>query len=127
MVKAGMSRKFLSALLIAAGTLGAAAIPQASAAAVAVQFQLAPPAPRSERVPAARRGYLWAPGYWDLRGHRHVWIGGRWVKARHGYHYQPHRWVERNGGWYLERGRWDRDGDGIPDRVDRHPNNPNRP
>ena len=54
-------------------------------------------------------------------------ISGTWVRARHGYHYRPHRWIERNGGWYLDRGRWDRDGDGIPDRIDRHPNNPYRP
>ncbi|MEO8103618.1 MAG: YXWGXW repeat-containing protein [Betaproteobacteria bacterium] len=121
------TRKFLPALLIAAGTLGAVTLPSQSVAAVGVTVQLAPPAPRAERVPAPRRGYVWVPGYWDWRGHRHVWVGGTWVKARHGYHYQPHRWVERNGGWYLDRGRWDRDGDGIPDRVDRHPNNPNRP
>ncbi|MBL0125706.1 MAG: YXWGXW repeat-containing protein [Betaproteobacteria bacterium] len=127
MVKTKYARKFLSALLIATGTLGAAAIPQVSVAAVGIHVQVAPPAPRFERVPVPRRGYLWVPGYWDWRGHRHVWVGGTWVKERRGYYYQPHRWVERNGGWYLDRGRWDRDRDGIPDRVDRHPNNPYRP
>ena len=127
MVKYRFARKWLSALLIAAGTLGAVAIPQTGAAAVDVFVKIAPPAPRLERAPVHRVGYVWVPGYWNWRGHRHVWVGGTWVKARHGHHYQPHRWVERNGGWYLDRGRWDRDGDGIPDRVDRHPNNPYRP
>jgi hypothetical protein len=28
------------------------------------------------------------------------------------------------GGW--NRGRHDRDGDGVPNRMDDHPNNPNR-
>jgi hypothetical protein len=126
MIQTKNARKFLSALLIAAGTLGAVSIPQTSAAAVGVHVQLAPPAPRFERVPAPRRGYVWVPGYWDWRGQRHFWVGGTWVKQRYGFNYQPHRWVERNGGWYLDRGRWDRDRDGIPDRADRHPNNPNR-
>jgi hypothetical protein len=41
-------------------------------------------------------------------------------------------WVERDGHWVMERGRWDRggrhdrDGDGVPNRMDEHPNNPNR-
>ena len=120
-------RALLPALLIATCGVGALALPQTSAAAVGVFVQIAPPAPRFEYVPPPRYGYVWAPGYWSWRGHRHVWISGTWVKARHGYHYQPYSWVPRNGGWYLERGRWDRDGDGIPDAIDRHPNNPYRP
>ena len=127
MVEIRFGRAFLSALLLTAGALGALALPRTSAAAVGIYVQVAPPAPRFEYVPAPRYGYVWAPGYWNWRGHRHVWVGGTWVKARHGYHYQSHRWVERTGGWYLDRGRWDRDGDGIPDGFDRHPNNPYRP
>ena len=126
MFKTRLARKILPVLLMAVGTLGAATIPQTSAAAVGVYVQVAPPAPRFERLPEPRRGYVWVPGYWDWRGHRHMWVRGVWVKARHGYQYQPHRWVEHNGGWRLDRGRWDRDGDGVPDRVDRHPNNPYR-
>lgn len=120
------ARKILPALLIASGTLGALAIPQASTASTGVYVQIAPPAPRFERLPEPRRGYTWVPGYWDWRGHRHVWKSGVWVKARHGYHYQPHRWVAHNNGWQFERGRWDRDGDGVPNRYDRQPDNPYR-
>ena len=29
-------------------------------------------------------------------------------------------------GWEYSAGRWDRDGDGVPNRADRRPNNPNR-
>ena len=54
MVKNRFARKWLSALLIAAGTLGAVAIPQSSAAAVDVIVKIAPPAPRVERVPVPR-------------------------------------------------------------------------
>jgi hypothetical protein len=42
-------------------------------------------------------------------------------------------WVERDGRWAYQAGRWergnrnrDRDGDGVPNRMDRAPNNPNR-
>lgn len=122
-----VGRNWLTVMLIAAGALGAVANPRVSAAAVDVFVQIAPPAPRYEPLPALRVGYVWVPGYWNWRGHRHVWVAGVWVKERHGYHFQPHRWVERNGGWFLDRGRWDRDGDGIPNRYDRHPNNPYRP
>jgi hypothetical protein len=117
---------FVSALL-AAGLLGTAATPLPVMAAIDVYVNTAPPPPRVERVPPPRSGYEWAPGYWNWQGNHHVWTKGHWVKARHGYSYRPHEWVERDGRWQLQRGRWDRDGDGIPDRRDAHPNNPNRP
>lgn len=122
-------QKTLVTVLLAAGTLGATALPATSEASspVVVSVRVAPPPLRYEVVPALRRGYIWVPGYWDWRGHRHVWVSGVWVRERRGYIYQPHRWEQRGEGWYLNRGRWDRDGDGIPDRYDRHPNNPYRP
>jgi hypothetical protein len=88
---------FVSALL-AAGLLGAAATPPPAVAAVGVYVNTAPPPPRVERVPPARRGYVWAPGYWNWQGNRHVWVKGTWVRARHGYTYLP---PERMG-----RARW---------------------
>ena len=36
------------------------------------------------------------------------------------------KWRERGGRWEYDRGRWDRDGDGVPNRYDRRPNNPYR-
>lgn len=123
------ARKISVSVLIAAGTLGAVAIPVASEASssVGISVNIAPPPLRYEVVPVARRGYVWVPGYWDWRGRRHVWVGGVWARERRGYVYQPHRWEQRGDGWYINRGRWDRDGDGIPNRRDRHPNNPYRP
>jgi hypothetical protein len=119
-------KKILLAAVVAA-TMGSIAVP----AAAAVYVQVAPPAPRSEAVPAPRRGYAWAPGYWDWRGKRHVWVAGHWVKERRGYAYAEPRWVERDGRWTMERRGWqrasrDRDGDGVPNRFDSRPNNPNR-
>jgi hypothetical protein len=118
-----------------------------------VYVEVAPPPPRHEVIPAHRAGYVWQPGYWDMRGHRHVWVRGYWVKERPGMYWHPSRWVERDGRYYLEKGRWDReryasrggngmgdrdrdgvpnrydrdrDNDGVPNRYDDKPNNPNR-
>ena len=112
-------------------------------------LDVAPPAVRYEVVPAPRHGYVWAPGYWDWRGSRHVWIRGHWVRERPGYVYYAPRWHQDNGRWRFERERWDRgdriarsgdrdrdgipnrydrdrDGDGVPNRYDSNPNNPRR-
>lgn len=103
-----------------------------------VWVKVAPPEPRHEVVPAARHGYVWAPGYWDYRGNRYVWVKGHWEREHRGMYWHPTRWVERDGRWVRERGRWDRerfehngrgyarggpdgdrDRDGVPNRVDR--------
>lgn len=122
-------RKILLSVLLATGALGAVTIPATGSAStpVLVSVRIAPPPLRVEAIPAPRRGYIWVPGFWDWRSHRHVWVRGVWERERRGYFYQPHRWEQRGDGWYLNRGRWDRDGDGIPNRLDRHPNNPYRP
>jgi hypothetical protein len=135
---------FIKKLLIAslvAGSLSSVALPSMSQGAMA---RTAPPPPRAERAPQPRRGYVWAPGHWDLRGQRYQWIKGSWVRARPGYTYQTARWEERNGRWYQRPGAWvrggrdndgdgvrnrndgDRDGDGVVNRRDSNPNNPRR-
>ncbi|HEX3062957.1 MAG TPA: hypothetical protein VHP55_09795, partial [Usitatibacter sp.] len=91
-----------------------------------------------EVVPAPRAGYVWVPGFWDWRGHRHVWMRGHWEREHHGMYWHPNRWVQNEGRWSLEHGHWDRerfaenerrgdrDGDGVPNRFDRAPDNPYR-
>lgn len=117
-------------IAIAIGAASIAAVPLAAVAAPAyVSIDVAPPPPRVEVVPAPRRGYLWTPGYWDYRSRRHVWVNGTYVRERRGYVYAQPAWVQRGGHYELDRGRWargDRDHDGIPNRADRHPDNPNR-
>ena len=92
---------------------------------VSVQFN-APPPLRREVVPAPRRGYVWAPGYWEPRGPRHVWRAGHWVQVRPGYVYRQPVWSQHNGRWDYRASRWDRDGDGVPNRYDQRPHNPYR-
>ena len=94
-------KKLIAGRLLAMG-LVASALP----AAAAVYVEVAPPAPRYEVVPTARPGWVWAPGYWEWRHHRHVWIGGRWIRERRGYVYAPSRWVEHRGRWVYEPGNW---------------------
>ena len=120
-------RRFLLAGLCGASLMGAAVPVVVNAADV--YFNIAPPAPRFEAVPAQRRGYIWVPGYWNGRGNRHVWQSGHWERSRAGYAYIQPNWIQRDNRWQLERGGWrrgDRDGDGVPNRFDRAPNNPNR-
>ena len=124
------NRKLLLGIIVAS-TLGA--IAPTAQAAVEVYVNTPPPAVRYEVVPAARTGYVWAPGYWNWRNNRHVWAKGHWERERAGYFYHPHRWTERDNRWYYERSRWDRnrpngdrDGDGVPNRLDRRPDDPTR-
>jgi hypothetical protein len=68
----------------------------------------APPAPRVIVVPAPRRGYVWAPGYWRWNGRQHVWIEGRWVRERRGQIWIADRWDRRGNNWVFVPGHWER-------------------
>lgn len=122
-----MIKKLLIASLVA-GSFGTFTLP-ASAAVIVVRQ--APPPLRAERVPEPRRGQTWLAGHWEWRNKHHVWVGGTWIRDRRGYHYNAPAWAERNGRWEMTRGAWvrgqrDRDGDGVRNRDDARPNNPNR-
>ncbi len=102
-----------------------------------VSFNHAPPQPRHEYTPAARRGFIWVPGFWDVQGHHYVWVEGYFERERRGYAFQHQRWEHRGDGWFLNRARFDRagarfpnqfdrDGDRVPDHHDREPLNPRR-
>ena len=119
-----MIRKILLAAMVAA-SFGSVATPVSAEIVV----RIAPPPLRSEVTPQPRRGYVWVGGHWDWRNRQHQWVRGTWIRERRGHHYNQPTWMERDGRWYMERGSWrrgDRDGDGVPNRQDRAPNNPNR-
>lgn len=130
--------------LATAGALSLALSVLSAPALSEIVIRVAPPEPRIERVPAARAGYVWAPGHWDWRNNRHVWVNGRMIRERRGMYWQPDRWSARDGRYVFVPGSWgarpwdrggdgvrnradrDRDGDGVPNRLDSRPNNPNR-
>jgi hypothetical protein len=139
-----MKRIICTAAAIVLGT--AAFIPAQAIAQVGFNIVIgnAPPPPRYEVMPAPRRGYEWAPGYWNWNGRKHVWTRGHWERVRAGQYYQRPEWQQGNDGWRLNRGGWqsgerhdnrnangyrgngDRDGDGVPNRRDSNPDNPHR-
>ena len=119
-------RKLIVGSLIAA-TLGFT-VPAAARTYVDFYVNVAPPPVRYEVVPATRPGHVWVPGFWDWRHERHHWVRGHWAHERPGYYYAPTRWEDYDGRYYRYRGGWrrDRDGDGVPNRFDRFPDNPYR-
>jgi hypothetical protein len=94
---------------LAGGIVFAAAAltaPNTRQARVDVIVGVAPPAARVEVVPAARVGYVWAPGYWRWNVHRYFWVPGYWVPARHGYRWVPSHWVAYGPRWRYVPGYW---------------------
>lgn len=65
-----------------------------------------PPVPIVETVPAARPGYLWAPGYWNWNGNKHVWTEGHWEQVRQGQRYERTEWRREGDKWRLREGGW---------------------
>lgn len=75
---------------------------------VDVGINIAPPAPRYERV-VVRPGYVWNPGYyrWDGRYGRYVWVGGGYMRERHGHAWVPAHWSRGpHGHWHMIPGHW---------------------
>ena len=121
-----LTRTILATCFAATLALGAA---QTSTARDVIIVREAPPPSRVEVVPAPRRGYEWAPGYWNWQGRHHVWHAGTWVRARPGYVYSSPTWVEHDGRWQFRQSQWarrDNDRDGVPNGADRRPNDPTR-
>jgi len=87
---------------------GSVIVPALARAGIAIDIDVAPPPPRVEVVPAPRVGYVWAPGYWEYRGHEHVWVAGRYVHERRGYHWVPDRWEQHGPHWRRVEGHWER-------------------
>ena len=128
-----MLKRIALTTLAAAATFTTATVAMApvtpAAAQVSITFGSPPPPVRYEVVPAPRAGYVWAPGHWRLVNDQYVWIGGQWYQARPGYRYVPDTWervyISGREQWRYQPSRWDRDGDGIPDRYERHGNRAN--
>lgn len=75
----------------------------------------APPPMRTERAPAARRGYVWVAGSWDWNRGRWQWTAGHWERQKPGKRWRERRWQQENGTWVRVGGDWD-DAPQYPDR-----------
>ena len=95
--------KTLAVLAAASATISVSAV-----AASYIDVHVGPPPVRYEAVPAARAGYVWAPGYWDWRGHRHVWVNGHWERARSGMNWEAGHWERRGSNYVWVEGHWRR-------------------
>ena len=89
----------------------AIAIPASAQLHIGVGINIAPPAPRTERMTVRpSRDAVWIAGYhrWAPRRHRYVWVPGQWRRPP-----RPHtiwvagRWERRNNEWVYYEGRWD--------------------
>ncbi|MDB5752633.1 MAG: hypothetical protein JWP65_3054 [Ramlibacter sp.] len=133
----------IAAAVAAASLLGLAPAAHAVPAVVApapqvIVLQSAPPPAVYEQVPAARPGYIWAPGHYEWRDGRYAWSAGRWIDERPGWRWQEARWLQGpDGSWHLLGGQWvrteasrddprvmggprgDQDGDGVANQDDR--------
>jgi hypothetical protein len=131
-MKQTMKRSLTLAALLVLGSAAYAPLPALAQPGVNVYIGAAPPPPRFERVPVARRGYVWSPGHWEWNGRRHFWVSGVWLAERPGYVYSAPVWFQERGRWQMRPAGWarggpdhfdghrgDRDHDGVPDRFER--------
>jgi len=111
-----LKAKSWSPLLIATGLAALPAWSETSSAIIlspaqpeVLIVQTAPPAPRVEVIPAAREGYVWAPGYWNWNGTSYVWVDGRYLQDQSGAVYVAPRWEASNGRYAFYGERWEKD------------------
>jgi hypothetical protein len=98
-----------TAVLCIALGISASAVPALSFGSGYVEVDVAPPPVREEVIPEARVGYVWAPGYWEWRGHEHIWVSGHYIHERHGHHWVAAHWNHEGERYRFEVGHWDRD------------------
>lgn len=77
-------------------SMSKAARAAAAPAFAQINFNIAPPAPRYEAVPAIAPGYVRAPGYWGWNGYRHIWVRSRTMTQRVGYRWETDHWKQRD-------------------------------
>ena len=89
------------------GSLGGALAPLTATAADIIS-DVAPPAPRAERAPPHRDGFVWAPGHWEWSGRSYAWVGGTWIAERRGAHWIADSWAQSGDHWQYAPGHWER-------------------
>lgn len=104
-----MRTRSLPPLMLAAALLAGAAglaLPTGARASTYISVQIGPPPAPVEVVPAARPGYVWAPGFYERRAERYHWRPGHWERARPGHVYVPARWHAVGPRWEHRPAYW---------------------
>jgi hypothetical protein len=83
----------------------------------------APPAPKAERPPGARGGFVWVAGEWDWRANRWDWTPGHWERERAGKKWRETRWEKQGDVFIRITGDWI-DGGVVVVAPSQHPTNP---
>jgi hypothetical protein len=95
---------------VLAGVMLASSALTACASQAYVAYQVAPPpAPMAVGAVgyAPGPGFMWADGFWDLRGGRWVWVGGAWRRPPHGHAVWVRPYWEQHGrSWRFRKGYW---------------------
>ena len=98
--------KLIVASLLLAGGL---TLPALSQAGVAIDLDIAPPVAVVETPPPAPQpGYVWAAGYWNWEGGRHVWVPGHYMAPHPGHHWVADHWEQRGPHYHYQPGHWER-------------------
>jgi hypothetical protein len=97
--------------ILLSGVLAASSMLAGCASHVYVSAYAPGPPPRPYVVGAVGYapgpGYVWADGFWDLRGGRWEWSQGYWAHPPHAHAYwTPAHWTQTNHGWRRVEGRW---------------------
>ena len=101
------TRTLLLAAVLASPLLVALPMQQANAqASFDIRIGTPPPPPRVIAPPPPRAGYVYAPGYWQWNGRRHVWVDGRYQRERRNYHWDEARWEQDGDRYRFHRGGW---------------------
>jgi hypothetical protein len=97
---------------ILGGVLAASALLTGCASRAYVGYRVpAPPPPYAVGAVgyAPGPGYVWADGFWDLRGSRWVWAPGRWQRPpRPNAVWVRSYWEPRGSSWRFRAGYWRR-------------------
>ena len=100
--------KTLRNVLLATISLAGALLSSQSALAGSdIVVDTLPPAPRVEREPLHRDGYVWAPGYWEWTGHFFRWVSGTWVVEHRKSQWVADHWEQIGSQWHYVRGHWE--------------------
>jgi hypothetical protein len=97
-----MKRNLPAAMLVLAGTI------LTGCAGGAYVVAAAPPLPRYGAMGfAPGPGFVWADGFYDLRGSAWVWVPGAWRRPpRPGVMWVAPAWRQEGRSWRFHRGYW---------------------